>query len=71
MRTAITTLIILVPWMLLAPWIAKGYGSWHWPNPFAEHAGALIDGLVFYVPPVIVIILLSRKILRKFNAPHH
>jgi hypothetical protein len=70
MRTVLAIILIAVPWSLIAPWIAKGYGEWHWPNPFTGSSGALVDGAVFYLPPLFVLALIARKFHGKPNAPN-
>jgi hypothetical protein len=56
--------------MLIAPWIAKGYGQWHWPDPFAGWNGAFFDATVFYLPPLLVLALIVRKFSGKPNDPN-
>jgi hypothetical protein len=41
--------LLLLLWLLLAPWVAKGYGDWYVPNPLADHP---LDVAVFYFLPV-------------------
>ncbi len=41
--------VLLLIWLLIAPWIAKGYGEWHLPTPWTD---TLLDFAVFYLLPL-------------------
>jgi hypothetical protein len=45
---------LLLIWLFLAPWVAKGYGEWHVPSPLVDHP---FDVAVFYLLPLSAIAL--------------
>ena len=48
MRYAFAAILLLI-WLLLAPWIAKGYGEWHLPILGRD---SIFDLALFYFLPV-------------------
>lgn len=56
MRYFFAALLFLI-WLIFAPWIAKGYGDWHLPNPFSAPDGAALEAAFFYLLPLIAIVI--------------